>query len=226
MRRRPETKAVLLALADRCSDDGLDAWPSVATIAAESEIGVRIADACLASLRELGLIAEQAPPRQHRPRTWMLNLDAIAALSDTHDRAPLTASAGPQHAATLTNSGSQVLSPGPQILRSGSQISTSGSQHVADEQSSLNEENSLNGPLALVKTEDADFHEAWIRARNVANALKRFHSFVSFEDLREAVAAELPDATDPVAIDHGVRWAVVSGPEHLRPVTAKAAVAG
>jgi hypothetical protein len=70
---------VLSALADRCRDDGRNAFPSVQLIAAESEIGVRTADHCLAALRTAGFIDEQAPPRQHCPRTWQLNLDVIRA---------------------------------------------------------------------------------------------------------------------------------------------------
>src|SRR5262245_45847270 len=89
MKRRPAVKGALLALADRCDDDGFGAWPSVATIAGEAECSPRIIDACLCALRDAGFIAEQAPPRQHQPRTWRLCLDVIWA-------------ADPQHAATLS----------------------------------------------------------------------------------------------------------------------------
>lgn len=82
VRRRCRTgvKAVLLALADRCDDHGTYAFPSVATIAAEAEIGLRTVDRHLELLVELGLISEEAPARQHRPRIWQLHLDAIRAL--------------------------------------------------------------------------------------------------------------------------------------------------
>jgi hypothetical protein len=91
-------KAVLNALADRCWDDGTDAFPSVATIAAQVEISIRTTHRCLDTLRHLGLIAEQAPPRQHRPRTWRLNLEAIRALD------PKTAA---QYVAALSSPGAQ-----------------------------------------------------------------------------------------------------------------------
>src|SRR5690242_1528985 len=74
MKRRPALKGVLLVLAYHCDGHGAGAWPSVATIAGEVEIGTRTADVCLRDLQSAGLIAEQAPPRQHRPRTWRLNL--------------------------------------------------------------------------------------------------------------------------------------------------------
>lgn len=79
--RRPAAKGILLALADRCDDDGRNAWPSIATIATEVEIGARTAQRILRDLQQLGLIDEQAPPRQHRPRTWRLNPTALVALA-------------------------------------------------------------------------------------------------------------------------------------------------
>ncbi len=89
MKRRPEAKGVLFALADKCVDTGMDAWPSVATIAAEVELGPRTVHKVLKSLQSCGLIAEQAPPRQHRPRTWRLNLDLLRALSGKQQSAAL-----------------------------------------------------------------------------------------------------------------------------------------
>ena len=81
MKRRPQVKGVLLALADRCNDDGRNAWPAVPTIAAEVEIGEKMAARCLADLVAAGIIREQDRPRQHRPRTWLLDLDALTRLA-------------------------------------------------------------------------------------------------------------------------------------------------
>lgn len=96
MRCRPLAKLVLLTLADRCDDDGRDAWPSLATIAAESEVADgRTITARLRDLAALGLIVEQAPPRQRKPRTWAINLAALDRLarplsdSDPQPAAPL-----------------------------------------------------------------------------------------------------------------------------------------
>jgi DNA-binding transcriptional regulator YhcF (GntR family) len=69
MPRRPEAKGILLALADRADEAGGNAWPSVATMAAEAEVSVRTAQKVLAELASAGLIEEQARPTQHRPRT-------------------------------------------------------------------------------------------------------------------------------------------------------------
>lgn len=80
---RPAAKGILLALADDCDDDGASAFTSVATLAREAEVSPRTVDAHLAMLKRCGLIAEQAPPRQHRPRTWRLNLAALARLADS-----------------------------------------------------------------------------------------------------------------------------------------------
>ena len=151
MKRRPEAKGILLALADRCDDDGRNAWPAVSTMAAEAEISVRTAHVVLEALVASGLIAEQEPPRQHKPRTWMLNPSALAALSDPQDVADLESTSDPQqaaalaprdgpsdpqHAAALTpGPGPQIERSGPQSERSGPQIWSPGPQHVADEQS-------------------------------------------------------------------------------------------
>src|SRR5690242_14399836 len=90
VKRRPEVKAVLFNLADRCDHDGRNARPAIATVAAETEIGARTTQRCLQTLRDLDLIGEQEKPGQHRPRTWFLNLEAIAALSDAQHGAGLT----------------------------------------------------------------------------------------------------------------------------------------
>jgi hypothetical protein len=149
MKRRPLAKAVLLALADRAADDGTGAWPSVRTIADEVELGKRTTDAVLAALKAEGLIEEQAPPGQHRPRTWRLHLARITRLADTQHGAPL-ASADAQQAAPLpmasdTQDVATLRGPAShsetQISESGSQISWSGSQHVATDPVLL------NGPL-------------------------------------------------------------------------------
>ena len=75
-------KGVLLALADRCNDDGLEAWPSRSTIAREVAVCPDTVDDRLRALRDAGLIVIQARAGQHRPATWALNLAAIVALID------------------------------------------------------------------------------------------------------------------------------------------------
>jgi hypothetical protein len=124
VKRRPEVKAVLRALADKCQPDGTGARPAVATIAAEAEIGVRTAHACLAALRDLDLIVEQEPPRQHKPRVWRLNLHAIRALDPK---------AGAQHAAGLTSRDPQTFSTAPQETGPGAQFSNPDAHAAADD---------------------------------------------------------------------------------------------
>jgi hypothetical protein len=138
LRCRTAAKAVLLALADRCDDDGRNAWPSVGTIAVETEVCTRTAHACLASLQSTGLIAEQAPPRQHRPRTWRLMLDTIAALSDPSYLASLTTS-DPTPSATLSES------PDLQIEQSARQVEQSPRQ---DQLSGLQDPHARLAPRA------------------------------------------------------------------------------
>ena len=82
--RRPGVKGVLLSLADDCKDINsrgcFCAFTSVSTMAQEAEASTRTVDAHLSVLRGLGLISEFAPPGQHRPRTWRLEISEIAEL--------------------------------------------------------------------------------------------------------------------------------------------------
>src|SRR5688572_25887797 len=57
-RRRPTAKLVLLALADRADHHGSNAWPSVATICAESEASEHTIEACLEALKRAKLIRQ------------------------------------------------------------------------------------------------------------------------------------------------------------------------
>ncbi|NOT26096.1 MAG: hypothetical protein HOP16_08330 [Acidobacteria bacterium] len=133
VKRRPEVKAVLLALANRCSDDGTNARPAVATIAAEVEISVRTAHACLATLRNLKLIEEQAPPRQHKPRVWRLILRAIVALHAGVAAQSVARLADAQRVAALAYAGPQPSSSPAQKLEPGAQQSIPGAQAVAED---------------------------------------------------------------------------------------------
>ncbi len=189
MKRRPHAKGVLLALADRCDDAGENAWPAVNTIASEAEIGRRTADGVLASLRSHGLIEEQDPPRQHRPRTWRLNLEAIAALADTQRVATLDDSSDTQHGAPLNmpdpqvlNSDTQVSSPDPQVLNSDTHA-------TCDRTVLLNRP--LNGQLnkhsTAGKNDDGEF---FMRARDVAK--EHVWKASSEEELLKRVRADAP----------------------------------
>jgi len=144
IRRRPLAKAVLLALADRCHDDGCNAFLSMGNVATEVESSERLMPAVCRDLEAHGLIAEQLPPGQHRPRTWRLELTALEALSGPQHVADLrrrTVTAAPQHAADLTaatgrqepRSGPQIQSSGPQLSRSAPHILRSAPQHAADD---------------------------------------------------------------------------------------------
>src|SRR5262245_7442641 len=80
MRHRMAAKAVLLALADKADHLGGEAYPSLARIAAETELCIRTVRRALDALQQQKLIRETAPPQQHKPRTWGIDLAAIEAL--------------------------------------------------------------------------------------------------------------------------------------------------
>lgn len=75
--RRPELKLLLLSLGSHCWDDGTNAYPRVSTIALECQVSARTMHSLLDVLTSEKWIEEQAPPRQHIPRTYRLNLRAI-----------------------------------------------------------------------------------------------------------------------------------------------------
>jgi len=135
MKRRPLCKSALHALADRCDHDGRNAWPSVKTIGAEIECGEKTVARCLETLRQAGIIFEQEPPKQRRPRTWGINLAALFALMptpdphtsadlnipDTHDRADLSEASdfGARSSAPhISESAPHVLNLAPHISHS------------------------------------------------------------------------------------------------------------
>jgi hypothetical protein len=73
-------KAVLLSLADHANPDGEMSFPSVNRIAQETEFGESTVRECLAWLRNARLITQTAPPCQHRPATYRVDLEVLAGL--------------------------------------------------------------------------------------------------------------------------------------------------
>ena len=120
-RLRVEAKLILLVLAFYADDEGRNAWPSVATISNECEMGVRTTDKVLRLLAKQGFIAEQAKPQRHRPRTWMLNMDRLGPQHSCES----THTAGPQHSCDPASV------PGAQELAIDTQKPGSGSQNLA-----------------------------------------------------------------------------------------------
>jgi len=149
MKRRPEAKAVLVALAYYAHDE-VSAKPSIETIGACAEISENIVRSCLQALCRVGIISQHAPPGQHRARTWRIHLDVLERLAD--DPAPhhvealkspdlqhaedLSQSA-PQHPADLTEKNSsapQIQTSAPQIVSPGPHFSSPAPQHVEPDQ--------------------------------------------------------------------------------------------
>jgi hypothetical protein len=169
-KNRPTMKGVLRSLADRANDEGRNCRPSLSTMAGEVEVVERTVRNHLVRLEALGLIARQAPPSQHRPRTYALNLAAIYALADPQsktasDRALRAEFAGPDRqvscqpggpgrpATTLPPWSRTELQPGKSAVHTGNPQPQPGNSavqagsHVTDERllNSLNDqENSLS----------------------------------------------------------------------------------
>src|SRR5262245_58473944 len=95
MRQRGVAKAVLRVLADKADNLGENAFPSVATIATESHFCERVVQRALIVLERASVIAEQAPARQHRPRTWRINVRLLEAIRGTPE-SPLNSRGVPE----------------------------------------------------------------------------------------------------------------------------------
>jgi hypothetical protein len=159
MKHRPRLKLVLLSLADHAHDDGSNAWPSVATIAAECESSPRTiegVDGALAALETAGFIEKQEQAKQRRPAVWRLNLGRLAATADPqliaalvknpsfkeatfqatripvapHDPAGLGASLD---VASKPDKGRTLCCPDPQLPPLAPQVLQPGPHHIADD---------------------------------------------------------------------------------------------
>jgi hypothetical protein len=159
MKHRPRLKLVLLSLADYAHDDGSNAFPAVATIAAECESSPRTIEGvhgALATLKAAGFIELQEPAKQRRPAVWRLNLPRLAATAAPQHVAALVKNQSfkeatfqaaaitpaPQYVAALDASleaasklaqGRNFGTPDPQLSSSAPQNSSSAPQHVADD---------------------------------------------------------------------------------------------
>ena len=96
MQSRAAQKLVLVCLAKVCqNENGLDCYPSRATLALAAERSERTVDAFLDDLQRRGFISETDKPRRHRPRTWRLHVDRlldlqpVATLDRTVDAQPV-----------------------------------------------------------------------------------------------------------------------------------------
>lgn len=75
-----QAKMVLLGLADHASNDGSDAWPSVATLAQYAECSERTVQRHLHSLVDAGLIQVQRESDRRTPTTYAVCLPVLATL--------------------------------------------------------------------------------------------------------------------------------------------------
>jgi hypothetical protein len=65
---------VLMVLCDHAHKDGTGAWPAVATIAAEAEMGERTVQRALAVLRQRGLIEVDTPATRYTSAVYRMNM--------------------------------------------------------------------------------------------------------------------------------------------------------
>ena len=76
----PVEKAVLTCLGEHANPDGEMSFPSVRRISLETEFSESSVRAALSKLRDRRLMIQTHGPRQHRPATYRVNLDALSDL--------------------------------------------------------------------------------------------------------------------------------------------------
>lgn len=79
-------QAVLLAMADHAQDDGSDCYPSIGRVAWKIGYGERQIKRIIKDLRRRKILVEVAPPRQHRPTEYRIDLSAATPKSPFKSR--------------------------------------------------------------------------------------------------------------------------------------------
>lgn len=102
-------KIVMLALADHANDATGLAWPSVPRLMARTGQSERTVQNSLRTLEQTGLIAEEAPPRQHQSRRYRL----VMSKSEAQILHPSKTSGGAED----DTQGRKIRHPGVQELR-------------------------------------------------------------------------------------------------------------
>ena len=77
-------KVVLLRLADCANENGENAWPSVARMAAECSVSARAVQYALKSLTAAGHLEVQEPPGDHRPTTYRVIVERRSVMPAFH----------------------------------------------------------------------------------------------------------------------------------------------
>lgn len=72
----PTDQLVLLAIADRCNDDGLEAWPSIATLAKKTRLCERAVWGSIQRLKHVGVLAVRPGSGRNRSNHYQVILSS------------------------------------------------------------------------------------------------------------------------------------------------------
>lgn len=76
-------RLVLLAIADRASDEGMDAWPSIGTLAKKTRLHVRTVQRCIRNVEALGELEIRTKEGTHGTNVYIVRMDALALQSSS-----------------------------------------------------------------------------------------------------------------------------------------------
>jgi hypothetical protein len=78
-------RLVLLSIADRASDEGMDAWPSIATLAKKTRLHERTVQRCIRSIEALGELEIKRNEGRQGTNVYIVRMDCLA-LADSRPR--------------------------------------------------------------------------------------------------------------------------------------------
>ena len=78
-------RLLLLAIADRASDEGMDAWPSIKTLAKKTKLHERTVQRCLKNIEALGELEIRHSEGAHGTNVYIVRMDVLV-LEDSRER--------------------------------------------------------------------------------------------------------------------------------------------
>jgi hypothetical protein len=80
-------RLVLLAIADRASDEGMDAWPSIGTLARKTRLHDRTVQRCIRNIEALGELEVRKKDGAHGTNVYVVRMDALSLMGTSRPNA-------------------------------------------------------------------------------------------------------------------------------------------
>jgi hypothetical protein len=212
-------QAVLLAMADHAQDDGSDCYPSIGRVAWKIGYGERQVKRVIKDLRKRNILIEVAPPRQHRPTEYRINLSAATPKSpfksrgdicDTDDsRGDICDSPGVTSDASR---GDIAMSPEPSNETSGgTEQQTSPGKEASPPSAGRDEPSNSEGKQSIVNVPTGGRLSNLLADLIATNDPDGVRPTISKEWLDAERLLVTKDGRDPQMAAHLIRWCQADG---------------